>query len=161
MPDIAPQVHPVVIPAARPPVLPPTTADDLDRSLHNWQSRVNGGRSPSTVALAFMDWAAHTANTPFKTASFARTATAQWQRLAGTMMGGANTIAPQPGDHRFAHPAWQQRPYNDDYRTRGVMAAMDKVQVICGEMKIDATGYCLGGITGTVIPVESGQHAIA
>ncbi len=112
MPDIPPQVHSAVIPEARPPVLPPTTADDLDRMLHNWQSRFTGGRSPSTVALAFMDWAAHTANTPFKTASFGRTAMAQWQRLAGTMMGGANSIAPQPGDHRFAHPAWQQRPYN-------------------------------------------------
>jgi hypothetical protein len=32
------------------------TADDFDRMLHSWQSRFTGGRSPSTVALAVMDW---------------------------------------------------------------------------------------------------------
>ncbi len=89
-----------------------TTPENLDHMLHNWQSRFTGGRSPSTVALAFMDWAAHTANSPFKTAALGQTAMTQWQRLVRTMMGGENSIAPQPGDHRFVHPAWQQRPYN-------------------------------------------------
>ena len=78
-----------------------TTPENLDHMLHNWQSRFTGGRSPSTVALAFMDWAAHTANSPFKTAALGQTAMTQWQRLVRTMMGGENSIAPQPGDHRF------------------------------------------------------------
>jgi polyhydroxyalkanoate synthase len=80
--------------------------------LHNWQSRFTGGRSPSTVALAFSDWVAHAANSPFKTAALGHTAMQQWQRLARSMMDGENAIAPQSGDHRFAHPAWQRRPYN-------------------------------------------------
>ncbi len=112
MPDMPVQRHPSVVPDAPKLLTPMTTPENLDRMLHNWQSRFTGGRSPSTVALAFMDWAAHTANAPFKTAALGRTAMEQWQRLARTMMGGENSIAPQSGDHRFIHPAWQQRPYN-------------------------------------------------
>jgi polyhydroxyalkanoate synthase len=88
------------------------TPADLDRMLHAWQSRLTGGRSPSTVGLAFLDWAAHAANAPFQTAALGRMAIAQWQRLARAALGGETVIAPQPGDDRFAHPAWKQRPYD-------------------------------------------------
>jgi len=89
-----------------------TTAADLDRLLHNWQARFTGGRSPSTLGLAFLDWAAHAANAPFQTAKLARTAATQWQRLAQVAMGREPAIAPPADDRRFANPAWQQRPYN-------------------------------------------------
>jgi polyhydroxyalkanoate synthase len=92
---------------------------NLDRMLHVWQSRFTAGRSPSTPGLAFSDWAVHAMNAPFQTAGLARTAMAQWQRLAHTMMGGGKAIAPLPGGRRFGHPAWQQRPY--DLLTQAVL----------------------------------------
>jgi polyhydroxyalkanoate synthase len=84
----------------------------LDRMLHAWQSSFTAGRSPSTVSLAFLDWAAHATNSPFQTAALGGTALAQWQRLAHAAMDGERTISPPPGDHRFDHPAWQVRPYS-------------------------------------------------
>jgi polyhydroxyalkanoate synthase subunit PhaC len=86
--------------------------ENLDRMLHVWQSRYTGGRSPSTVGLAVLDWAAHAANSPFQTAALASTALAQWSRLVSMTMGGEMAIKPAPDDHRFASPAWQQYPYN-------------------------------------------------
>jgi polyhydroxyalkanoate synthase len=107
MPD-ANQPAPPIFPPAR----PADTTADLDRLLHNWQSRFTGGRSPSTVTLAFMDWAAHMANAPFKTASLAPVAFTQWRRLAQTMAGGGPAITAKPTDHRFVHPSWQVRPFS-------------------------------------------------
>ena len=116
MPDMPTPMHPPVpLPDVRPLRAPSPgaiTPADLDRMLHVWQSRLTGGRSPSTVGLAFLDWAAHAANAPFETAALGGTALAQWQRLARAAVGGETVIEPQPGDDRFAHPAWKQPPYD-------------------------------------------------
>ncbi|HVC59701.1 MAG TPA: alpha/beta fold hydrolase [Acetobacteraceae bacterium] len=112
-----------------------TTPADLDRLLHAWQSRFTGGRSPSTVSLAFRDWAAHAMNAPFQTADLGRTALAQWQRLAQAAMQGKTAIAPRPGDHRFAHPAWQKPPY--DLLTQAVLL---------GEEWWDSVVHASGGV---------------
>jgi polyhydroxyalkanoate synthase len=104
-----PDMHDRLPPCA--PAAAPAAGVAIDRMLHDWQARFTGGRSPSTVALAMLDWAAHAGNAPFETAALVRSAMTQWQRLATAAAGGAPAIAPLPGDRRFADPAWQQRPY--------------------------------------------------
>jgi polyhydroxyalkanoate synthase subunit PhaC len=95
-----------------PPPLHLAKAADLDRLWHNWQSRFTGGRSPSTVSLAMLDWAAHAANAPFQMAEVRRAAIDQWIRLAKIAAGQEPAIEPAKGDGRFASPAWQQMPYH-------------------------------------------------
>ena len=101
--------NPDPVETGKPPISMP---ESLDRMLHVWQSRYTGGRSPSTVGLALLDWAAHATNSPFQTAALAGTAFAQWSRLARTAMGAEVAIVPKPDDHRFVASAWQQYPYN-------------------------------------------------
>ena len=91
---------------------PVSVPETLDRLLHNWQSQFTGGRSPSTLGLASLDWAAHAANAPFQSAALLQTAFAQWRRLGQTALSGKPAIAAAPGDHRFSQPAWQRQPYN-------------------------------------------------
>ncbi|MGD0106063.1 MAG: alpha/beta fold hydrolase [Rhodopila sp.] len=118
MPDI--NAKPVLPPEVQsPPARHLTTPADLDRMLHAWQSRFTGGRSPSTVALACLDWAAHAANAPFQTADLGRSAMQQWSRLMRIAVGAEKPVAPEPDDHRFAHQAWQQPPY--DLLTQAVL----------------------------------------
>ena len=115
MPDMPTTVVPPASPAdVRPPQTPSsrvTRAADLDRKLHAWQSRFTGGRLPSPISLVFRDWAVHMAIAPFQTAALRYMALTQWQRLARAVTGGETAITPRPGGHRFAHSAWQQRPY--------------------------------------------------
>jgi len=105
MPDRTP-----VRDAAAPSPVP--TPAELDQRLHAWQSQFTGGRSPSTTALAGLDWAVHAANSPFQTAALGRSALTQWQRLMEAFLGGNPAIAPMPGDRRFLHPGWQTRPFD-------------------------------------------------
>ena len=77
------------------------TPADYDRLLHAWQSRFTGGRSPSTLGLAFMDWAVHAANAPFGTVALGRSAFTHGMRLGQAALGGETAIVPPAGDHRF------------------------------------------------------------
>lgn len=101
------------------PTPPHTPAAHFDSMLHAWQSQFTGGRSPSTLALAYADWAAHAFNAPFQMAALGRTALQQWQRLGQIAMGSTLPVAASPGDRRFAHAAWQQRPF--DLLTQSVL----------------------------------------
>lgn len=46
----------------------------------------------------------------------------------------------------------------DDYRTQGVMAAIDAVQKVCNKIKIHATGYCLGGTLLSIAAAAISHH---
>lgn len=96
-----------------------TQGAEIDGQLHAWQSQFTGGRSPSTVGLAFTDWAAHAANAPFETAEFLAASFTQWRRLASAMISGTPAIAPAPEDRRFNDMAWKQRPF--DMLTQAVL----------------------------------------
>jgi len=106
----APVIPPAPISADLPPDL--ATGAVLDQMLHAWQSHFTGGRSPSTLGIAFLDWAAHAVNAPFEMAELGGVAQAQWVRLAQAAATGEAAIDPAPGDNRFADPAWQQFPFN-------------------------------------------------
>ena len=81
-----------------PPAPPPprlATAADLDRLWHNWQSRFTGGRSPSTVSLAVLDWAAHAGNAPIIVTSRADSTTTRLASCAlGVLVARANLLVP-------------------------------------------------------------------
>ncbi len=148
MPDIStPVLSLAPSPEVQAPLLSPvpvTTAADLDRLLHVWQSRYTAGRSPSTVGLALIDWAAHAANAPFQTAELGRTALTQWLCLFQAAMGGQAAIVPPSGDHRFDHPAWRQPPYH-----------LLTQAVLLGEAWWDSVVRCPDGVN------RHNQHIVA
>jgi polyhydroxyalkanoate synthase len=46
----------------------------------------------------------------------------------------------------WRNPGWELRETSlDDYRTKGMLAALDAIRAICGETRVHACGYCLGG----------------
>jgi polyhydroxyalkanoate synthase len=100
-------------PASRTPTAAPSVPSrgNPDRWLHAVQGWATFGLSPVGQWLAFADWVAHLANAPFRQAELARAAFTQWQRLGQAALG-SSAIAPPPGDHRFADPAWQALPFN-------------------------------------------------
>ena len=108
--------HPVDPAAVRSEdIEPPSSAARL---LHAMMGQFTQGISPTALALAWLDWALHLAQSPGK-----------WQQLAGKAwnkdlrwLGYATRsalgvpaepcIAPLPQDRRFRDPEWQLWPYN-------------------------------------------------
>lgn len=82
----------------------------LDHLIHALQAQATCGLSPVAQSLAFLDWATHLANSPFRRLDLARFAAHQWSRLLGAA--GREVIAPAPSDHRFQSPAWKTPPFN-------------------------------------------------
>ncbi len=99
-----------------------TVVNRVDRLVHGWQGRFTSGQSPTTLALAYLDWYVHLANSPGKQVELADKAARKTFRLlayAARRPFDPTTppcIEPLPGDHRFDHPGWQSWPYSVNYQ---------------------------------------------
>ncbi|MES2148384.1 MAG: alpha/beta fold hydrolase [Pseudomonadota bacterium] len=90
----------------------------LDRMLHGWIGTLTQGISPTSIALAWLDWGMHLALSPAKLQRLAVKAIdkdVRWLDYAVRSAIGAPAapcLAPLPQDRRFRAPGWQQWPYN-------------------------------------------------
>ncbi|MDE2582922.1 MAG: polyhydroxyalkanoic acid synthase [Rhodospirillales bacterium] len=84
----------------------------LDNLVHAAEGRATHGLSPTALGLAWLDWATHLANAPFRRLGLLRAALHQGRRLAEATATGETVIAPAAGDHRFAAPGWQNPPFH-------------------------------------------------
>jgi len=89
----------------------------IDRLVHSWQGRATLGLAPSSLMLAYSDWAVHLASSPGKQIELANKAgrkAGRFARYVAQRSVDAKTppcIDPLPQDHRFTHPAWQGWPF--------------------------------------------------
>ena len=98
--------------------VPPAPPPAIDRLLHALLGRVTQGIDPTSLALAWIDWGMHLAQSPGKWGQLMEKAVnkdLRWLTYASRMALGLAAppiIAPLPQDRRFRSPAWQQWPYN-------------------------------------------------
>jgi polyhydroxyalkanoate synthase len=91
---------------------------NLDRLLHAAQARITGGVSPTSLTLAYLDWAVHLAGSPGALQRLADKAVRKAERLAAHVAEYARDptapacIEPLPQDHRFDDPLWRTPPFN-------------------------------------------------
>ncbi len=79
--------------------------------MHAAEARATFGLSPVAQGLAFLDWATHLGNAPFRRLELAYAALEQWRRLLEAAWG-RTVISPAPGDHRFQAAGWRAQPFN-------------------------------------------------
>ena len=98
--------------------VPPAPPPAIDRLLHALLGRFTQGIDPTSLALAWIDWGMHLAQSPGKWGQLMEKAVnkdLRWLTYASRMALGLAAppiIAPLPQDRRFRSPAWQQWPYN-------------------------------------------------
>jgi polyhydroxyalkanoate synthase len=89
--------------------------DVVEREFRAMLAKMTGGLAPQDYGAAFWDWWLNLAKSPAKQAELQQTAMKQamdlWRFNAEAAQG--KPLAPtDSGDRRFAHPAWQQYPFN-------------------------------------------------
>jgi polyhydroxyalkanoate synthase len=96
----------------------PEPPSDADRLLHATFAHATQGIAPTTLALAYVDWLMHLAQSPGKWQRLAQKAwdkDMRWLTYATRTTLGIPTepcIAPLPQDRRFRGEEWQRWPYN-------------------------------------------------
>ena len=94
----------------------------IDRVLHANQARLTAGLSPSSAAAAYLDWAAHLANSPGKQGELFEKAfrkSVRFSAYIGGLLAGKHEepcIEPLPQDQRFRGDDWQQPPFSIYYQ---------------------------------------------
>ncbi|WP_445491503.1 PHA/PHB synthase family protein [Rhodopseudomonas sp. RCAM05734] len=128
LPRVAEPAPPHRAPVAVPDIVHPVAAagdqalhepHDADRAFHAMLAQLTGGLSPTALAMAWLDWAAHLASAPAKRLDTTRDAVQRSRQLATYAVAAASSkdqpaplIAPLPQDRRFAGPDWQLPPFN-------------------------------------------------
>ncbi|MGF1463070.1 MAG: PHA/PHB synthase family protein [Maricaulaceae bacterium] len=106
-----------ITPAPTQPV--PRLTETLDRAVHANMAQLTGGMSPAALGVAYIDWAAHLAMSPGKTAELAINAWTGAFKLANFAgacfwVGGDPKACLEPAEHdaRFRDKAWERWPYS-------------------------------------------------
>ncbi len=91
--------------------------ENFDRLAHAMLARLTGGASPSSLILAYWDWAGHLVSAPGKQAQLATKAVSKWLRYIRyssriATSGDGCCIEPLPQDHRFDAREWCTFPFN-------------------------------------------------
>ena len=90
----------------------------IDRMREAASAKFTGGLSPTSLMLAYLDWAIHLAGAPGKQLELASKAVRKASRLGAHAISclsapdAAPCIEPLPGDRRFAAPEWRTPPFN-------------------------------------------------
>lgn len=90
----------------------------IDRMREAASAKFTGGLSPTSLMLAYLDWAIHLAGAPGKQLELASKAVRKASRLGAHAISClsapdvAPCIEPLPGDRRFATPEWRTPPFS-------------------------------------------------
>ncbi|MBN9004940.1 MAG: polyhydroxyalkanoic acid synthase [Rhizobiales bacterium] len=90
-----------------------------DRVLHAALAQFSGGISPVALLLAYTDWLSHLAASPQRQLEISQEAVYNGKRFLDAAQhfftaghGPWSLIKPQAQDRRFAHPEWENPPFN-------------------------------------------------
>jgi len=101
---------------------PTTSVNTLDRIIHAAEGKITAGISPTSMMLAYMDWAIHLANSPGKQGELVKKAIKKNSRFLsyvvkrltylGSDVDNEYCIEPLPQDKRFESDAWKTLPFS-------------------------------------------------